>query len=136
MREPDERIGTGVGPEDPGARAWKLAATALESAASGTEGLQRHVSPARLRSWSQPGALGGLGEILSVASAGVGRSERSALRILGHLMAWIESVLSPAEPTSGGCAAAIHYYGGRGRPSPDEARLPAPLGDGREQATR
>jgi hypothetical protein len=54
MREPDERIGAGVGPGDPGARAWKL---------------------------------GGLGEILSVASAG-------------------------------------------------EARLPAPIGDGREQATR
>jgi hypothetical protein len=87
MREPDERFGTGVDPEDPGARAWKLAATARESGASGTEELQRHVSPARLRSWSQPRALGGLGEILSVASAG-------------------------------------------------EARLPAPIGDGREQATR
>jgi hypothetical protein len=49
MREPDERLGTGVDPEDPGARAWKLAATARESAASGTEELQRHVSPARLR---------------------------------------------------------------------------------------
>jgi hypothetical protein len=78
MREPDERIGAGVGPED----------------------------------------------------------ERSALRILGHLVAWIDSVLSRAEPTSGGCAAAIHYYGGCSRPSAGGARPPAPIGHGREQATR
>jgi hypothetical protein len=44
--------------------------------------------------------------------------------------------VGPEDPTSGGCAAAIHYYGGRSRPSAGEARLPAPLGDGRGQATR